>query len=1659
MPRKVAARKAEHLDHVRRLIRERLDPADVPAISAFVDAYYAHMPPADAAQWGPETLYGVALAAWTFLRHRHPGHARVRAYNPAFEEHGYQSDRTVLEVVNDDMPFLVDSVAAALNDMGLVVHLVIHPVIYALRDSHGTLLDLVTANTPNAARESVMHVEIGQQTDATLLRTVERRILEVLAEVRAAVDDWPAMSELARATAEGLTESLAERQTAETTRNRANDSTGKPTKGPAEDPAADLDATPAALPDPDLASEMARFLDWLCENHFTFLGSRDYTFEETESGLRSVPDPGLGILRDPHLRVFGQLRDLDQLPNDVQDYVRGPVPLLISKTATRARVHRSVPMDAIGVKRFDVQGRLAGMTLLVGLFTADVYTNSAASIPLLRTIVARVMARSGFDSASHDGKRLQHILETLPRDELFETGEDRLLETALGILDLQERQRTALFLRPDEFQRFVSCLVFIPRDRYDTALRLDVQTILENALQGSVETYSIQVDDSRLARLHLIVRTTPGILPIQDPEEIETRLADATRSWTDHLAETLTAAKGEEQGVSLLHRYGDAFPVSYRERHSAQAALADIARLEDALRGDGFALNLYRPLEAPENEVRFKIYQGGHGAALSDVLPVLEHMGFRVLGEVPYTLMLAPGAGAEGEPADDGARRMWIHDFSMTTASGAVVDVGKVRGPFQQAYARVWSGELENDGLNRLVIEAGLDWRQVTVLRAYARYLRQAAFTFSQSYIQEALAAHADITAKLVALFEARFDPDRGPEAQPSESELRAAIDADLNQVVNADEDRILRRFLDLILATLRTNHYQQTDQGTPKAWLSLKLDSGAIKDLPLPRPWVEVFVYAPRVEAIHLRGGKVARGGIRWSDRREDFRTEVLGLMKAQMVKNAVIVPVGSKGGFVVKRPPPAEAGREALQAEGIACYQIFMRGLLDITDNLKGTDVLPPPRVRRHDGDDPYLVVAADKGTATFSDIANGIAADYGFWLRDAFASGGSNGYDHKSMGITARGAWEAVKRHFREVDRDIQTTPFTVVGVGDMAGDVFGNGMLLSHCTRLVGAFNHMHIVLDPDPDPETSWQERKRLFDLPRSTWADYNEAKLSEGGRVFSRRAKRLSLTPQIMALLGVRQEEMTPDEVIRALLRLPVDLLWFGGIGTFIKASHESHPEVGDRANDAVRVDADEVRAQVIGEGANLGVTQRGRIEYAAGGGRINTDAVDNSAGVDCSDHEVNIKILLDGIVESGDLTEKQRNQVLSEMTNEVAALVLRDNYLQTQAISLIERQSVEALDNQARLMRALERLGRLDRAVEFLPDDEEITDRMAAGRGLTRPELAVVISYGKLWIFDEVLDSDLPEDGLLTETMAQYFPSAVQTRFRAPIAGHRLRREIIATYVANSMINRVGAAFVTEVMDKTGMRAADIARAYMAVREVYGLRDLWAAIETLDGRVSANVQLDLLQEINRLVGRQTQWMLRHGTWPLDVSATVEELAPGVQLLSANLDELATKETLAPARERMALWIEAGVPEPLACGVACLMVMAATGDIVRISASHDLPMEMVARLYFAIGTRLGLGWLRRMADSLERGDHWQKLALSAVTEELYSHQRQITQRVIEHGKHLDDPDSALAAWVDTNPIVVERASQLLNELRGASSGVDLAMLTVASRQFRAMAGL
>ena len=1039
--------------------------------------------------------------------------------------------------------------------------------------------------------------------------------------------------------------------------------------------------------------------------------------------------------------------------------------------------------------------------------------------------------------------------------------------------------------------------------------------------------------------------------------------------------------------------------------------------------------------------MRLKIYHPDRPVPLSDVLPMLEDMGLRVIDEVPHAI----------HPRDAAVATVMIHDLGLETADRSAIDVGAVRAAFQDCFERVWRGEVESDGFNGLVLRAGLHWRQVVVLRTYCKYLRQAGITFSQAYMEATLVAHPTLAEGLARLFLARFDPSGGGQADA----VRAAIVEGLEAVQSADEDRILRRFLNVIDCTLRTNYFQTAGDGQPKPYLALKFDSRRIDELPLPKPLREIFVCSPRMEGVHLRFGLVARGGMRWSDRREDFRTEILGLVKAQHVKNTVIVPVGSKGGFVLKQPP-APGDRDAFLQEGIACYRILVSGMLDITDNLAGDKVVPPDNVVRYDGNDPYLVVAADKGTATFSDYANELSLRYGFWLGDAFASGGSQGYDHKKMAITARGAWESVKRHFREIGVNTQSQDFTCVGVGDMSGDVFGNGMLQSPHIKLLGAFNHLHIFVDPNPDPARTLAERRRLFDMPRSTWADFDAKAISKGGDVFARSAKSIRITPEMKARFGIVADSLTPNELIRVLLGAEVDLLFFGGIGTYVKASSESQLDAGDRGNDAVRLNGNALRCPVVGEGANLGFTQRGRIEHALAGGRLNTDFIDNSAGVDTSDHEVNIKVLLDSVVTAGDMTTKQRNQLLIRMTDEVADLVLRDNYQQTQAISLARARGRSGFDNHIRLMRMLEKGGHLDRAVEFLPDEEAIAERLALKQSLTRPEISVVMSYAKIWLYDRLLDSDLPDDPFLVDDLVTYFPTPLGRKCRAAIEGHRLRREIIATKITNSLVNRAGETFVSEFMERTGMAASDIARAYTISRQVFAFRDLWAAIEALDNKVPADVQTRMLLDINHLLEWVTLWFLRNGRRPLDIGAYVEQFGAGMAELAACLNDVLPSHYSDDVAKRAQPYIDHGVPEALALRVAGLVNLFSGCDIVRLANRRKLKVADVARLYFATGSRFRLGRLRAAAVRLDTRSHWENLAVDALIEEIYGHQLTLAAQVLDDKVPRPDPQSAIQAWVDANKGAVDRAEQVLSELWSMEI-TDVSMIAVASRQLRALA--
>ncbi|MDZ5646927.1 NAD-glutamate dehydrogenase [Nitrospirillum sp. BR 11828] len=1616
MALKAEQRKSELTEQIAAKVRDRLAREKAGPAERFVRQFYANVPPDDILRSSSDELYGAAIAMWQFGAVRKPETAQVRVCNPKVEQDGWHAPHTVVEIVNDDMPFLVDSVSAELNRHGLTVHLVIHPVVKVRRDADGRLVELYEphAAPADAKAESFMHVEVDQQTSPELLEKVRAGLVRVLADVRAAVEDFEAMRSR-------VAETIADSQ-------KANQP---------------LDAAEVA--------EGLDFLRWVDDDHFIFLGVREYRFgkEDGQDTLDILSGAGLGILRDDEVSVFDGLRYFSQLPPDVRAFVRQPRAIMVTKANKDSTVHRPAPLDAVMVKLFDDNGVEIGERLFVGLFTSVAYNRAAREIPYLRQKVNRALERAGFDKSSHDGKALLHILETYPRDELFQIGDDELFDIAMGVLHLQDRQRVALFVRKDPFERFISALIYVPRDRYDTDLRLKLQGILETAFEGKTTQYHVMLSESVLARAHVIIQTTPGKVPDYDVRDVEETLIEAARGWGERLQQALVDAKGEEVGLRLARRYRrGTLAEGYRETYSPEAAVMDIERLEAVAATGRIALNLHRPVEAEPHELFFKVYHDDTPVQLSQALPMLEDLGLKILAEGgPHEVRL-PGR----------EKSIWIQDFEMKMANGQAVELDAVKEAFEDAFMRVWTGEAQTDGFNKLVLGAGLAWRDVTMVRAYAKYLRQARFDFSQSYIEDTLAAHVGITKLLVRLFHLAHDPallaKLGREEVDSQRMgLVVEIDHALDQVTNLDEDRILRRMLNLIRATLRTNFFQKGADGQPKSYLSFKLDSRSIDDLPLPRPMVEIWVYSPRVEAVHLRGGKVARGGIRWSDRKEDFRTEILGLIKAQMVKNAVIVPMGSKGGFVVKNPPPASAGREAALAEGIECYKTMMRGLLDITDNLVKGQVVPPMDVVRLDGDDPYLVVAADKGTATFSDIANGVSRDYGFWLDDAFASGGSAGYDHKKMGITARGAWEAVKRHFRELGRDCQTQDFTVVGVGDMSGDVFGNGMLLSRHIRLVAAFDHRHIFLDPNPDAASSWEERKRMFDLPRSSWADYDKSKLSPGGGIFERGAKSIPLSPEVRAALGITAERLTPAELMQAILKADVDLLWLGGIGTYVKAGGESNAEVGDKANDALRIDGRQVRAKVVGEGANLGFTQRGRIEAAQAGVRLNTDAIDNSAGVDTSDHEVNIKILLRDVMDKGSMTLPQRDALLATMTDDVADLVLADNYQQTQALSIDEAVASDTLDDLARFIRLMEKAGKLNRAIEFLPTEEEVALRAQARRGLTRPETAVLLAYAKIDLYDKLLNSDLPDDAKMAADLVEYFPESLQRQYPQAVAGHQLRREIIATVATNSMVNRVGPSFVAEMVEQTGMGEADVARAYHIVRDAYGLPAVWKAIDALDNQVPASVQTDMGLATRRLLRRAVPWTLLNNSHPLDMAAGIARLAPAVKVLSKALADILSPDAAADLGAKKDALEKAGVPAELAHHVAALSALGAATDISQIAVETNRAVDKVAAIHFALGERLGFDWLRGRAEAVKTTTHWQRQALGAIIDDLYSLQGRLAARVL--AGEGDDVTALIDGWLAAKAGPVDRIQSLLAELRGVAH-LDVAMLAVATRQLRGL---
>ncbi|MEV8045062.1 NAD-glutamate dehydrogenase [Streptomyces griseoluteus] len=1600
---------------------------DSEAVLAFLQRYYLHTAPEDLADRDPVDVFGAAVSHYRLAENRPQGTANVRVHTPTVEENGWTCSHTVVEVVTDDMPFLVDSVTNELTRQGRGIHVVIHPQVVVRRDVTGKLIEVLPTGPhgelPHDAHvESWIHVEIDRETDRADLKQISADLLRVLSDVREAVEDWEKMREAAVRIADGLRDEPR----------------------PADLPAAEVD-------------EARELLRWLSADHFTFLGYREYELRGDDS-LSAKAGTGLGILRsDPHHSEDDEhpvSPSFERLPADARAKAREHRLLVLTKANSRATVHRPSYLDYIGVKKFDADGNVVGERRFLGLFSSAAYTESVRRVPVIRRKVDEVLERAGFSPNSHDGRDLLQILETYPRDELFQTPPAELQSIATSVLYLQERRRLRLYLRQDEYGRYYSALVYLPRDRYTTGVRLRIIDILKEELGGISVDFTAWNTESILSRLHFVVRVQPGTelpeLSDADKERIEARLVEATRSWSDGFAEALNAECGEERAAELLRRYSNAFTEGYKADHSPRAAVADLVHLERLSneKGNDFSLSLYEPVGAAPGERRFKIYRKGDAVSLSAVLPVLNRLGVEVVDERPYELRRTDRSTA------------WIYDFGLRlprTAGGAdhLGEDGRER--FQDAFAATWTGQAENDGFNALVLSAGLTWRQAMVLRAYAKYLRQAGSTFSQDYMEDTLRNNVHTTRLLVSLFEARMSPDRQKAGLEITDALLEELEAALDQVASLDEDRILRSFLTVIKATLRTNFFQEARDGGPHAYVSMKFDPQAIPDLPAPRPAYEIWVYSPRVEGVHLRFGKVARGGLRWSDRREDFRTEILGLVKAQMVKNTVIVPVGAKGGFVAKQLPDPSVDRDAWLAEGIASYKTFISALLDITDNMVAGEVVPPQDVVRHDGEDTYLVVAADKGTATFSDIANEVAQSYDFWLGDAFASGGSAGYDHKGMGITARGAWESVKRHFRELDLDTQSEDFTVVGIGDMSGDVFGNGMLLSEHIRLVAAFDHRHIFIDPVPDAATGYAERRRLFELPRSSWADYDTSLLSAGGGIFPRSAKSIPLNHHIREALGIEEKvsKMTPADLMKTILKAPVDLLWNGGIGTYVKSSAETDADVGDKANDAIRVDGADLRVKVVGEGGNLGLTQLGRIEFALQGGRINTDAIDNSAGVDTSDHEVNIKILLNSLVTDGDMTVKQRNKLLAEMTDEVGALVLRNNYAQNTALANALAQSKDMLHAQARFIRHLVREGHLNRALEFLPTDRQIRERLNQGQGLTSPETAVLLAYTKITVAEELLHTSLPDDAYLRGLLHAYFPTALRERFAEVIDSHPLRREITTTVLVNDTVNTGGTTYLHRLREETGASLEEIVRAQTAARAIFSSSPVWDAVEALDNQVDAAVQTRIRLHSRRLVERGTRWLLNNRPQPLQLAETVEFFADRVEQVWQQMPKLLRGADLEWYQHVYDELSAAGVPAELATRVAGFSSAFPALDIVSVADRTGKEPLDVAEVYYDLADRLHITQLMDRIIELPREDRWQSMARASIREDLYAAHAALTADVLAAGNGTSTPEQRFKAWEEKNAPILSRARATLEEIR-SSDAFDLANLSVAMRTMRTL---
>jgi len=1603
----------EIINKIINLIEKKFPKKQQAQVQKFANAFFANVSIEDLSHRNIIDLYGSLVTNWNFINNYSNKKAKVRVYNPQMEEHGWQSSHTIIEILSQDMPFLVDSIRQALNEINVTNHLMIFPDYFLItRDKEGNLINFdineSNDNEPEClvknkcSKESIIYVEINKQTNAKKLQELKKYIEGILSDVNIAVKDWPKMAKKA----EELIDIL--------------DKTKYKNK--------------------EELKEAQDFLNWMLDDKFTFIASCDYKYtnKKGKGFLEYIEDSGLGFLSKKSRYTIDDC--FKGLPRDGEKIKQNQSLIVINKSSLKSTVHRPVDLDFVTVKIYDEKQNLEGVRIFLGLYTSVAYNSRAQKIPYLRHKILEILKLSNLGNNNHSLKELLNILETYPREDLFQASVDDLFEISMGILDIQERPMIRLFLRKDTFNRFISALVFVPREKYTTRYRKIIENILLKDLNGESVSFSTRFSESILARIHITIKLKDyHVEPVFDQNLIQQKIIDAGRTWDDNLQVALLDYYGEERGLEILTNFSESFPAGYCDMYSAWTAVYDVEHLCNITEDNPLEVSFYKPLEEIEGHLRFKLYRKNSHITLSDVLPILENFGMKVLSENNHCIT-----------ANDGTL-YWINDFIMIHRDNLNFDIDKIKVKFQDCFHKVWNDQAENDAFNKLILYANIDWHEVSVLRAYTKYLRQIGFTFSETYIQETIVNNYKIAKNLIKLFLAKFKPGKNSGKEPGEIALE--IHAQLDEVNNIDEDRILNRFLSVIQATLRTNYFQQIEvnnKKVPKDYLSFKLSPGLIPEMPLPLPMFEIFVYSTKVEGAHLRGGKVARGGLRWSDRREDFRTEVLGLMKAQQVKNSVIVPAGAKGGFVCKQLP-ATQDRDMIYQEVVNCYSIFIKGLLDITDNLVSDKVVTPKNTVILDEQDPYLVVAADKGTATFSDIANKISCDYDFWLGDAFASGGSAGYDHKQMGITARGAWESVKRHFFTLGKNIDNDEFTVVGIGDMAGDVFGNGMLLSKNIKLIAAFNHMHIFIDPNPDSNISFKERSRLFKMPRSTWLDYNSELISEGGGVYSRHVKSIKLSKEAQKALSIKEDRLDPNALIKAILKAKVDLLWNGGIGTYVKSQSESNIDVGDRSNDAVRINGKELRCKIIGEGGNLGLTQLGRVEASFAGRTLFTDFIDNSAGVDCSDHEVNIKILLNNLVQSGDMTEKQRNKLLEQMTEEIAQLVLKNNFNQDRFIALAAIRSNSTIDEYTRFIKNLEKDGKINRELEYLPSDEEINSRKARGVGFTRPEIAVLVAYSKNILKQKIKETAVIDNKFFESYLESGFPSVLSKNYKKEMQKHKLRKEIIAMQLSNDIINKMGITYVDRLYDETGADIDSIIMAHVISADIFNLNEIFNDLSELDGIAEPGVQVRITNDLIRLVRRSSRWFLRNYRNKLDINLLIKNFKPKVNLLWDDITKYLRGSDEERSNRLYEEYKNANISDKVALKMCHIRPLFSSLDVINIAENSKLNIDTVASLYYAVGSELKLGWFRGEISSQPVNNHWDALTRSACRDDVDYYQSAITKVILKVSDKSLELDEKLKVWLENNEPLVDRWNNLLLDIKSSPNN-EFTKFSIAIRE-------